>query len=181
MVSQMPLPLLVQLLGLIDHVPLTPSSVSSISSAARRGRPCVYSERLSMKAVVVMVVRHLPTVHALLVVLEQPDMAAVRAALLGGEQGGSWPTRRTFERRRKALPAHLPAQIAALGTYLLGELAPWAAGSRAVAIDSTPAAASGTRSTARPARYPTPALTPRHIGPNRAGTAGSTATNCTSS
>lgn len=72
------MPLLVQLLGLIDRVPLTPSSV------ARRCRPCVYSERLFMKAVVVMVVRHLPTVHALLAVLEQPYMAAVRA---GGAAG----------------------------------------------------------------------------------------------
>jgi hypothetical protein len=133
MVSQTPLPLLVQLLDLIDQVPLAPSG-------ARRGRPCVYSERLFLKAVVVMVVRHLPTVHALWAVLEQPDMAAVRAALC---EHGALPTRRTFERRLKALPARLPEQIAALGAHLLGKLAPWAAGGRAGAIDSTPLHARG--------------------------------------
>ena len=53
------------------------------------------------------------------------------------------PARRTFERRLKALPAHLPAQIAALGAHLPGELDLWAAGSRAVAIDSTPLHARG--------------------------------------
>src|SRR5215472_9305476 len=134
MVSQPPLPLLVQLLGLIDHVPLA-------SSAACRGRPCVYSERLFMKAVVVMVVRHLPTVHALLAVLEQPDMAAVRASLCA--EHGTLPARRTFERRLKAVATRLPEQIAALGAELLGQLDPWAAGSRAVAIDSTPLHARG--------------------------------------
>src|SRR5689334_12008236 len=35
------------------------------ASAVRRGRPRVYAERLFLKAVVVMVLRHLPTVHAL--------------------------------------------------------------------------------------------------------------------
>lgn len=135
MVSQTPpsLPLLVQLLGLIDQLPLA-------SSAAHRGRPCIYSERLFLKAVVVMVVRHVPTVHALLAVLEQPDMAAVRAALC---EHGALPTRRTFERRLKALPARLPAQIAAVGEHVLGKLDPWAKGGRAVAIDSTPLHARG--------------------------------------
>jgi hypothetical protein len=48
MVSQRPL--LLQLFALIDDLPLTPST-------ARRGRPCLYSEWLFLKAVVVMVVR----------------------------------------------------------------------------------------------------------------------------
>jgi hypothetical protein len=129
-------PLLVQLLGLIDQVPLA----SSASSAARRGRPRVYSERLFLKAVVVMVVRHLPTVHALWAVLEQPDMAAVRAVL---SEDGALPSRRTFERRLKVLPVRLPEQIATLGEHLRGKLDPWAAGGRAVAIDSTPLPARG--------------------------------------
>ena len=58
----------------LGHLPLTPSAV-------RRGRPCVYSERLFLNAVVIMVVRHLPTVHTLVAVLEKREMAAVRAAL----------------------------------------------------------------------------------------------------
>lgn len=136
MVSQSGVPLLVRLLAMIDALPLA----AVPSSAGRRGRPCVYSERLFVKAVVVMVVRHLPTVHALWAVLAQPDMALVRAALC---ERGTLPTRRTFERRLQALPAHLPAQIAALGAHVLDELDPWAAGGRAVAIDSTVLAARG--------------------------------------
>jgi hypothetical protein len=125
MVSQMPLLLL--LLALVDELPLAPSAV-------RRGRPCQYSERLFLKAVVVMVVRHLPTVHALVAVLDQPEMAAVRAALC---EHGHLPTRRTFERRLKALPQSLPEEIALLGEHLMARLDPWAEGGRAAAIDST--------------------------------------------
>ncbi|MBF6558601.1 MAG: transposase [Acidimicrobiales bacterium] len=124
---------LVQLLALIDQLPLAPS-------AARRGRPCVYSERLFLKAVVVMIVRHLPTVYALLAVLAEPGMAAVRDAL---SEAGCFPTRRTWERRLKAVPERLPAQIALVGERLLALLDPWADGSRAVAIDSTVLAARG--------------------------------------
>jgi hypothetical protein len=131
MVSQTTL--LVQLLGLIDALPLA-------SSAARRGRPCVYSERLFLKAVVVMVVRHLPAVHALLAVLEQPEMATVRAAL---SETGHFPSRRTFERRLARVPRRLSEQIALVGDHLLGLLDPWATGGRAVAIDSTPLHARG--------------------------------------
>jgi hypothetical protein len=131
MVSQTSL--LVQLLMLVDDVPLAPP-------AAQRGRPCMYPERLFVKAVVLMVVRHLPTVHALLAVLEQPEMAAVRAAV---SEQGHLPTRRTFERRLKALPLRLPAHIAAVGQHLLTQLDPWAKDGRAVAIDSTPLHARG--------------------------------------
>src|SRR6185312_14049748 len=126
MVSQTPLLLL--LLALIDELPpLAPSAV-------RRGRPRQYSERLFLKALVVMVVRHLPSVHALVAVLDQPEMAAVRAAL---SEHGHLPTRRTFERRLKRLPSSLPEQIARLGEQLLVLIDPWAAGGRAAAIDST--------------------------------------------
>ncbi len=125
MVSQSPLLLL--LLALIDELPLAPSAV-------RRGRPCQYSERLFLKALVVMVVRHLPTVHALVAVLDQPEMAAVRAAL---SEHRHLPTRRTFERRLKRLPSRLPEQIAFVGEQLMTLLAPWTEGGRAAAIDST--------------------------------------------
>jgi len=81
-----------------------------------------------------MVVRHLPSVHALVAVLDQPEMAAVRAAL---SEHGHLPTRRTFERRLKRLPSSLPEQIARLGEQLLVLIDPWAAGGRAAAIDST--------------------------------------------
>jgi Transposase DDE domain len=124
---------LVQLLALIDQLPLAPS-------AARRGRPYVYAERLFVKALVVMILRHLPTVHALLAVLAEPGMASVRDAL---SEAGGWPTRRTFERRLRAVPERLPEQIALVGDHLLALLDPWAEGSRAVAIDSTVLSARG--------------------------------------
>jgi len=124
---------LVQLLALIEQLPLA-------SSSARRGRPYVYSEQLFLQALVVMIVRHLPTVDALLSVLAEPGMAAVRGAL---SAAGHFPSRRTFERRLAAVPEHLPAQIALVGAHLLALLNPWAEGSRAVAMDSTPLAAHG--------------------------------------
>jgi hypothetical protein len=125
--------LLLQLLRLVDELPLTPL-------VARRGRPPIYSQRLFLQALVVMILRQLPTVHALLAVLAEPSMAAVRAALC---EQGRFPTRRTFERRLRAVPECLPAQIAVVGAHLLALLDPWAEGGRAVAIASTPLAARG--------------------------------------
>ena len=121
-------PLLVRLMTLIDDIPLP-------SVAPRgRGHPRVYEDRLFLKALVVMVVRRLPTVHGLLAVLAEPEMAPVRATLT---VGGRYPARRTWERRLGALPDTLPELIALLGTHLVALLDPWAAGSRAAAIDST--------------------------------------------
>jgi hypothetical protein len=48
-----------------------------------------------------------------------------------------YPTRRTWERRLKALPESLPAQIGCLGRYLVTLIQPWARCGRAAAIDST--------------------------------------------
>jgi hypothetical protein len=61
-------------------------------------------------------------------------MLALRARLT---EGGRFPARRTWERRLNALPATLPARIGCLGGYLIAAIGPWAAGGRAVAIDST--------------------------------------------
>src|SRR5215469_736970 len=126
---------LLDLLALIDQLPLTPSA-----AAPGRGRPQVYSERLFLKALVVMILRQLPTVHALLAVLAEPSQATVRAAL---SEAGHFPARRTWERRLHAVPARLPAQIALVGAHLLALLDPWADGGRAVAIDSTVLSAHG--------------------------------------
>jgi hypothetical protein len=100
----------------------------------------VYSERLILKALVVMIVCHLPTVGTLLAVLEEPSTATVRAVLT---ERGRYPTRRTWERRLRAMPATLPLQIACLGQHLVRLLQPWAEGGRAVALDSTPLRARG--------------------------------------
>jgi Transposase DDE domain len=125
--------LLVMLVQLVDRVPEPPA-------ARRRGRPAVYSDRLFLKALVIMVVRHLPRVHTLLAVLEQPAMRPVRALLT---ERGRYPGRRTWERRLQALPESLPARIGCLGRCLVAQLDPWRASGRAAAIDSTPLRALG--------------------------------------
>jgi hypothetical protein len=127
--------ILVSLVSLVDRLPLP-------ARPARRGRPPVYSERLFLKALVVMVVKRLPTVHALLAVLEQPtpEMRQLRLLLT---EGGRFPARRTWERRLAAVPAALPAQVACLGAHLVALLDPWRACGRAVAVDSTPLRARG--------------------------------------
>jgi len=83
-----------------------------------------------------MIVRHLHTVHELLSVLAQPtpEMMTLRELLTEREQ---FPSRRTWERRLKAIPATLPAQIGCLGRHLVSLIQPWTTSGRAVAIDST--------------------------------------------
>jgi len=128
-------PLLVRLMTLIDDLPLPPPGPRG------RGHPVVYGDRLFLKALVLMVVRHLPTVHGLLAVLAEPEMAPVRATLTLAD--GRYPSRRTWERRLGTLPDTLPALIALLGAHLVALLDLWAAGGRAAAIDSTTLRAKG--------------------------------------
>jgi hypothetical protein len=101
-----------------------------------RGRPPWYSDRLFLKALVVMIVRHLHRPGELLAVLDEPtpELLQVRALL---SQGGCLPCRRTWERRLARLPESLPAQLGCLGHCLVQQLQPWADCGRAVAIDST--------------------------------------------
>ena len=69
--------LLVALVDLVDRIP-GPSGRGS--GGPRGGRPPVYSDRLFVKALVVMIVRGVPTVGGLLAMLEQPspEMQALR-------------------------------------------------------------------------------------------------------
>jgi hypothetical protein len=89
-----------------------------------------------------MILRHLHRVHEFLAVLNEPtaEMAALRELLV---LDGRFPTRRTWERRLRAIPEQLPAQIGCLGRYLVQLIQPWAASGRAVAIDSTVLGAQG--------------------------------------
>ncbi len=123
--------LLVMLVNLVDRVPAPPPPAKR-----GRGRPKLYADRLFLKALVIMIVRHLHTVHELLTVLDQPtpEMQLLRTLLT---EQGKFPCRRTWERRLAALPATLPAQIGCLGRHLVALIQPWAECGRAVAIDST--------------------------------------------
>ena len=129
--------LLVTLVTLVDGIPVPPQPAKR-----PRGRPKVYSDRLFLKALLIMLVRHLRTVPEWLAVLAEPtpEMALLRALLM---EKGRYPTRRTWERRLKTIPATLPAQIGCLGRYLVALIQPWAASGRAVAIDSTILLANG--------------------------------------
>jgi Transposase DDE domain len=124
------------LVKLVDRIPSLPTP------KPRRGRPSFYADQLFLKALVIMIVKHLQTPHELLTVLDQPtpEMAALRTLLT---QDGRFPSRRTWERRLAALPDQLPAQIAALGCHLVALIQPWAAYGRAVAADSTVLRAKG--------------------------------------
>jgi hypothetical protein len=123
--------LLVTLVKLAGQVPVPPTPATR-----GRGRPPTYPDRLFLQALVMMIVRHLHTVHALLSVLAQPtpEMQTLRALLT---VDGRFPTRRTWERRLQAMPATLPAQIGCLGRALVAMIRPWTRCGRAAAIDST--------------------------------------------
>jgi hypothetical protein len=97
---------------------------------------------LFLKALVIMIVRHLHSPGELLAVLHQPtdEMETLRHLLT---HDGPCPSRRTWERRLAALPATLPAQIGCLGRHLVCLIQPWAQRGRAAAIDSTVLRAKG--------------------------------------
>jgi len=128
--------LLILLVRLVDHIPVPPPPKSG------RGHPKVYPDRLFLKALVIMIVRHLHRVHELLSVLEQPtaEMQTLHGLLT---ENGRYPARRTWERRLRGLPESLPAQIGCFGRHLVALIQPWADCGRAVAIDSTVLCANG--------------------------------------
>jgi len=124
--------LLVALVKLVDRIPEPPGP-----ARPGRGKPRVYSEKLFLKALVIMIVKHLSKVHELLAVLEQPT-AEMRTLRLLLTEDGRYPSRRTWERRLKELPESLPGQIARLGAHLVVLIQPWVEGyGKAAALDST--------------------------------------------
>jgi len=110
--------LLVTLVKLVDDIPVPP-----LPAKRPRGRPQVYSDRLFLEALLIMLVRHLHKMHALLAVLAEPTVEMRTLRTLLTEQG-RYPTRRTWERRLKAMPTTLPAQIGCMGRYLVALLQP---------------------------------------------------------
>lgn len=129
--------LLVSLVKLIDRLPWPTEPTKR-----PRGRPNIYSERLVMKALVIMMIRRLYTAYALLRFLEQDDPLTRDLHLLLTEHGGL-PSRRTWERRLAKLPHSLPGLIGYFGRHMVGLLQPWATHGHAVACDSTPLATGG--------------------------------------
>jgi hypothetical protein len=81
-------------------------------------------------------VRQLHTVHARLRVLAQPTRERhTRRTLVTVD--GRLPTRRTWERRVRAIPATLPAQMGCRGRARVAVIQPWARCGRAAALAST--------------------------------------------
>jgi hypothetical protein len=128
---------LVSLVVLVDRLPWPPAPAQR-----PRGRPKTYSDRLIMKALVIMLIRRLYTAYALLTFLDQDDAVAAQLRPLLCEHGG-FPSRRTWERRLGLLPPSLPGLIGYAGRHWVALLHPWATQGRAVAFDSTPLATGG--------------------------------------
>lgn len=128
-------PLLVIFVKLVDRIPLP-------ARKRQRGRPPLYTERLLLKALVIMLIRRLYTAYSLLAFLEQKtELTVMLRALL--TENGRFPDRRTWERRLAKLPDSLPGLIGCFGRYLVAELQPWGQDGRAAAVDSTPLRAKG--------------------------------------
>lgn len=84
----------------------------------RRGRPRVYHNNLFYKALVVMVVRRLTSMHEFLQVLQEPTLEMRTLHNLLTCQG-RFPCHRTWERRFESMPASLAEQIGILGRFLV--------------------------------------------------------------
>jgi hypothetical protein len=128
---------LVSLVVLVDRLPWPPEPPKR-----PRGHPKTYSDRLMVKALIIMIIRRLYTAYALLAFLDQDDPLPQQLRPLLYEQG-RFPSRRTWERRLAALPQSLPGLIGCVGRSLVTQLHPWATSGRAVACDSTPLATGG--------------------------------------
>lgn len=110
--------LIVRLVMLVDFIPLPPQPLKR-----KRGRQKSYSDRLILKALIVMIIRRLYSAYALHQFLQQDDSVAQALRLLLTEDA-KIPCRRTFERRLKALPDSLPTLIGYFGRHLVEVLKP---------------------------------------------------------
>jgi hypothetical protein len=131
-------PLLVTLVKLVDRIPMPEPPRKH-----GRGRPKVYTDRVIIKALVIMIIRRLYSAYSLLAFLDQDtDLTrALRAELT--DEHGRFPARRTWDRRLQTMPETLPGLIGCLGRSLVSQIQPWAQDGRAAAVDSTVLRAKG--------------------------------------
>lgn len=129
--------ILVTLVTMVERIPMP-----TAAAKRKRGRQKTYSERLMVKALLIMVIRRLYTAYSLLAFLEQESDTTRALRCLLTEQG-RFPSRRTWERRLGALPESLPGLVGCLGRHLVALIQPWVDCGRAVAVDSTPLRAKG--------------------------------------
>jgi Transposase DDE domain len=122
----------VTLVKLIDELPWP-----SEPAKRPRGRPQAYSDRLIVKALVIMIIRRLYTAYALLAFRDQDDPLPQQLRSLLYERG-HFPSRRTWERRLALLPPSLPRLLGCCGRHVVALLQPWATHGRAIAVDRTP-------------------------------------------
>jgi len=125
------------MLALIDKIPsdidtLLPQSTRSV----KPGRKQLYSDRLFLKAAVIMILKRFSKVYELLTTINEPtvEMQQLRQYLT---QEQKMPTRRTFERRLACLADLLPCIIARVGALLVVLLGVWQQSGRAASMDST--------------------------------------------
>ena len=146
------------LLALVKFIEVIPTR----RHGARRAGPPVYSDRLFLKALVIMLVRNVSTISGLLAILEQAtwEMQACGHA----DRAGRSPSRRTWERRLAMLPSALPARTGCLERHLVGLIDPWADSGHAIAIDSTVLHARGGVWHKKSGRRGRPAQLDRHRG-----------------
>ena len=97
--------LLVRLVSLINEIPMPPDP-----KKRRRGHPRDYTDRLMLKALVIMIIRRLYSPNALIAFLQQDDFVTNQLRELLNENG-KLPSRRTWERRLGHLQEDLPGLI----------------------------------------------------------------------
>jgi hypothetical protein len=122
---------LVTIFRQIDEIPL-PKQVEKQA----KGHPKSYSDRLILKGLVFMVIRHIRHIHEFHSMLRQPtpELDEIRLQL---SEENQFPSRRTWERRIQPIIDAMPEIIGSLGRYLVTIIKPWERSGSAVAIDST--------------------------------------------
>ena len=131
-------PLLVTLVKLADCIPFPEPP-----QKRKRGRPKVYTDRIIVKALIIMTIRRLYSAYSLLAFLEQDTPLTNQLRQLLATEAGQFATRRTWERRLAALPDDIPGLIGCLGRYLVTLVQPYRRAGRAAALDSTSLRARG--------------------------------------